>query len=264
MRFRDVVLVAALVAGCTAEKKAPPPRAVPQPLEPLARVEVDAGEEEEDPLQRVAPFTPLGPPVAAGAQVLALDGEVATLDGAPFDVAKVHGVVLLVPTAETYLVQAAPVLAALDDAKAQVWLQHPDAALAFELRLRDEPAFQAWLDEPVPGKLRVIHRGDGFELQTNLGKLPGADRNGPTVPIRGGQMDLSTLARGFKQLRQRFLNAPDVCFVPSFGMELAQVARAMSANATSAEKAWFPETCLVYPRPKPSPSGREAGPPRPE
>lgn len=247
--MRWPVLLGVVVAACTPQKKEPPPRAVPQPLEPLARVEVDAGE--EDPIQRVVPFTPVGPALPAGATVLALDGEAATLGGAPFDVTKVTGPVLLVPSAETYLVQAAPVLAALDDAKATVWLKHPDAALAFELTLRDEPDFQAWIDEPVPGKLRIVHRADGFEMQTNLGKLPGADRNGPTVPVRGGQMDLTTLARGFKQIRQRFLSAPDVCFVPSFGMELPQVARAMAANFTSAEQAWFPETCLVYPRPKP-------------
>jgi hypothetical protein len=246
--MRWLVLLGVVVAACTSQKKEPPPRAVPQPLEPLARVEVDAGE--EDPIQRVVPFTPVGPPVPAGATVLTLDGEAAKLGDAPFDVAKVSGPVLLVPTAETYLVQAAPVLAALDDAKATVLLKHPDAELAFELTLRDEPDFQAWIDEPVPGKLRIVHRADGFEMQTNLGKLPGADRNGPTVPVRGGQMDLTTLAKGFKQIRQRFLSAPDVCFVPSFGMELSQVARAMAANFTSAEQAWFPETCLVYPRPK--------------
>lgn len=246
--MRWLALLGVVVAACTPQKKEPPPRAVPQPLEPLARVEVDAGE--EDPIQRVVPFTPVGPPVPAGATVLTLDGEAAKLGDTPFDVAKVSGPVLLVPTAETYLVQAAPVLAALDDAKATVWLKHPDAELAFELTLRDEPDFQAWIDEPVPGKLRIVHRADGFEMQTNLGKLPGADRNGPTVPVRGGQMDLTTLSKGFKQIRQRFLSAPDVCFVPSFGMELSQVARAMAANFTSAEQAWFPETCLVYPRPK--------------
>lgn len=246
--MRWLVLLGVVVAACTSQKKEPPPRAVPQPLEPLARVEVDAGE--EDPIQRVVPFTPVGPPLPAGATVLTLDGEAAKLGDAPFDVAKVSGPVLLVPTAETFLVQAAPVLAALDDAKATVWLKHPDAALAFELTLRDEPDFQAWIDEPVPGKLRIVHRADGFEMQTNLGKLPGADRNGPTVPVRGGQMDLTTLSKGFKQIRQRFLSAPDVCFVPSFGMELSQVARAMAANFASAEQAWFPETCLVYPRPK--------------
>lgn len=248
MKRCSSLLVVAVALGCTPAKKEPPPRAVPQPLEPLARVEVDAGE--DDPIQRVVPFAPLGPPVPAGVTVLTLDGETAKLGAAPFDAAKLAGPVLLVPTAETFLVQAAPVLAALDDAKAKVWLKHPDAELAFELTLRDEPEFQAWIDEAVPGKLRVVQRADGFELQTNLGKLPGADRNGPTVPPRGGQMDLTTLAKGFKQIRQRFLSAPDVCFVPSFGMELAQVARAMSANFTSAEQAWFPETCLVYPRPK--------------
>jgi hypothetical protein len=242
-----LALTLGLIA-CASEKRSPPPRAQPRPLEPLERVMVDAGE--EDPIQRVVPFTPRGPAVPKDATVVVLDGERATVNGQPVDVARLEGPVLLVPTPDTFLVQAAGLLAALDDAKREVWLKHPDADIAFDLVLRDEPEFQAWLDDPTPGKLRIIHRADGFEMQTNLGKLPGVDRNGPTVPVRGGQMDLTTLARGFQQIRQRFLNAPDVCFVPSFGMELQQVARAMSPNFTSAEKAWFPETCLVYPRPK--------------
>lgn len=243
-----LLVLALLALACAPEKRAPPPRAQPRPLEPLERVLAGAGE--EDPIQRVVPFTPLGPPLPEGATVVVLAGEAATVGGAPVDVARLEGPVLLRPTPDTFLVQAAGLLAALADAKREVWLEHPDAPIAFELTLRDEAGFQAWLDDPTPGKLRIIHRADGFEMQTNLGKLPGVDRNGPTVPVRGGQMDLTTLARGFEQLRGRFLAAPDVCFVPSFGMELQQVARAMSPNFTSATKAWFPETCLVYPRPK--------------
>ena len=151
----------------------------------------------------------------------------------------VHGVVVL----------AAPLLAALDDAHLEVWLRHPDLPVAFPVALRDEPAFQRWLDEPVPGKLRVIHRADGFELQTNMGKLPGGDPNGPTVPVRGGQLDLATLQRGLARVRSRFADAPDVCFVPSFGMELQQTVRALAADYPEAGKPLFPGLCLVYPRP---------------
>jgi hypothetical protein len=131
-----------------------------------------------------------------------------------------------------------------------VWLAHPDDAdVAFRLTLRDAPAFQAWIDEPVPGKVRVIHRADGFELQTNLGKLPGADPNGPTVPVRGGKMDLTTLQRGFVRVQAKFKSAPDVCFVPSFGMELQQIARALAVNYAKPDQPFFEGLCLVYPRP---------------
>jgi hypothetical protein len=245
--------LAVALAGCT-EKKAPPPRATPKPLAPLEPVRPDAGaaaEVEDDPLYKVVPLAPVGPRAPAGATVLRLDGERALVDGAPVaDVAALKGPVLLVAVGDTYLVQAAATLAALDDAGLETWLAHPDVELAFPVKLRDEPAFQRWLDEPVEGKLRVIHRADGFELQTNMGKLHGGDPNGPTVPVRGGQMDLTTLRKGFQTLQARFTRAPDYCLMPSFGMELAQTARAMAANYLSDDDAFFDGTCLVYPRPR--------------
>ena len=70
---------------------------------------------------------------------------------APLLAATGSGPVLLVVEGDTYLVQAAPLLAALDDAHREVWLLH-DAAVAFHLRLRDERAFDAWLDQPQPGR----------------------------------------------------------------------------------------------------------------
>lgn len=241
-------LVAVLLAACTQQAPAPPPRAVPRPLEPLERVlgEADGGSEETDPLYRVVPLRPVGPPRPEDALVVTLDGDTVT----PADAARAGRPVLLVATEETWLVKAAPLLAALDDAGAEVWLAHPDAPIAFEVELRDEPAFQKWLDEVAPGKLRVIHRTDGFELQTNLGKLPGGDPNGPTVPVRGGRMDLKTLQRGFEKVKHRFVALPDVCFVPSFGMELPQIARSFAANWADAETPIFKQICLVYPRPR--------------
>jgi hypothetical protein len=245
-----------LLAACqkSAAPSASAPRAQPKPLEPLERVvgeATDGGAADDDPLYRIVVLTPVGPALPSDAVTVLLDGERATADGQPFEVAQAKGrPVLLVPGADTYLVQAAPLLAALDDAKAEVWLQHPDAPIAFKLALRDEAMFQTWLDEVVPGKLRVIHRADGFEMQTNMGKLPGGDPNGPTVPVRGGKLDLKTLQRGFEKVQARFTSAPDYCVVPSFGMELAQTARAMAANYVKPKVAFFPETCLVYPRPR--------------
>ncbi|MEW5739371.1 MAG: hypothetical protein AB1938_10620 [Myxococcota bacterium] len=247
-----LALVLALAAACACtQKKEPPPRATPKPLAPLEPVRAaDAGAvAEDDPLYQVVPVPLVGPKPPENATLVTLDGEKALVGGAPLDLKTVKPPLLLAPTEDTWLVQAAPLLAALDDAGVEVWIKHPDAEIAWRLTLRDEAAFQKWLDEPVPGKLRVIHRADGFELQTNMGKLNGADPNGPTVPVRGGKMDLATLRRGFERVQSRFTNAPDYCFLPSFGMELAQTTRAMVANQLTASEAFFAGTCLVYPRP---------------
>ena len=53
----------------------------------------------------------------------------------------------------------------------------------------------------------------------------------------------------YEKVSLRF-KTKDVCFVPSFGMELSQVSRALAANWKSADVAWFPTACLVYPRPR--------------
>ena len=240
--MRAFILLALLATGCPEQKPAAPiPRAHPMPLEPLERVVVDAGDA-RDALYEVAPFTPVGPPIPAGARLVPLTGEKTAVPAG-------SGPIVLVPDQETYLAQLAPLLATLAAGKDEVWLKHVEAPIAFKLKLRDAPEFQAWIDEPVPGKLRVIQRGDGFELQTNLGKLPGGDPNGPTVPLRGGKLDLTTLQRGFQRIQAKFKSAPDVCFVPSFGTELEEISRAMAVNYVSADTAYFPETCLVYPRP---------------
>lgn len=237
-------LLVLLLCGCPEKPTTPPPRQTPKPLEPLERVTAvtDAGPDERDKLYDVVPFTPVGPPLPAGATTLKLDGD--TMPELP-----ANGPILLTASEDEYLVQVSGLLEKIDDGKREVWLKHPDADIAFKLKLRDAPSFQTWIDEPVPGKLRVIHRADGFELQTNLGKLPGGDPNGPTVPVRGGQMDLTTLQRGFVRIQSKFKSAPDVCFVPSFGMTLHQIARAMAVNYVKPDSAFFAETCLIYPRP---------------
>ncbi|MCA2978719.1 MAG: hypothetical protein INH37_10570 [Myxococcaceae bacterium] len=231
------------------------PRRPVEKLEPPEQVVTPAADasvaDEREAIFRVATLPLAGPKPPAGAAVLQLDGEGVTSGGQPFDASAVkqNDALVLVPVNETYLVQAAALLARLDDVGADVFLKHPEADIAWPLDLRDEGAFQSWVDDPEPGKVRVIHRADGFELQTNLGKLPGKDPNGPTVPVRGGVMDLVTLQRGLERVAKKF-KTKDLCFVPSFGMELAQVSRAMAANWTSADAAWFPTTCLVYPRPR--------------
>ncbi len=267
-----VVVVA--VSGCKSKEASPtssPPAPsssektshVPlKPFEPLERVTKgapDAGSEEErEAYFRVAPFDPTGPSVPEGAVLVQVHGEAATVNGQAFDPAAVKPEVpvVLVPDEDTYLAQAAALLSKLDDAHADVWLKHPDKPVAYKLALRDEPSYQAWIDDPVPGKLRVIHRSDGYELQTNLGKLPGQDPNGPSVPVRGGKYDLATLQRGLEKIQKRFKEAPDLCFVPSFGMELSNASRAMAANYVRADTSYFAQTCLVYPRPQATDAGK--------
>ena len=232
---------AVLLLGCSEKKAEPIPRAQPQPLAPLEAAKVDAGDA-RDALYEIVPFTPTGPAIPRGARLVTVTGEKTVVPAGT-------GPIVLVPDEDTYLAQLASVFATLADTKEEVWLKHPEAAFAFKVTLRDAPSFQAWMDEPVPGKLRVIQRADGFELQTNLGKLPGGDPNGPTVPLRGGKMDLTTLQRGFQRIQGKFKSAPDVCFVPSFGTELAKIARAMAVNYLTPDSAYFPEICLVFPRP---------------
>jgi hypothetical protein len=256
-RAPALLLLPLLLAGCPDRAAPSAARAEPKPLEPLLPLAGpgDGGEAEREALFRVGALAVVGPVAPEGAVRIRLEGDAATVDGKPFQVAALRGPVVLEPSPETWLVQAAPLLAALDDAHLAVLVQHPDAPVAYPVTLRDEPAYQAWIDEAVPGKLRVIHRADGFELQTNMGKLPGGDPKGPTVPLRGGHQDLPTLRRGLEKVRSRFADAPDVCFVPSFGMELQQTVRAFAADFGAGGTATFPGLCLVYPRPP-----RDGGP----
>jgi hypothetical protein len=135
---------------------------------------------------------------------------------------------------ETQIAVASPLLAILAEAGAEVQLRGSSAA--FPIQLKDEQQFRAWLDEAKAGKIRVIQRADGFELQTDLGKLPGNDPRGP-------------LRRGLSLLKARFPDALDVCLVPSFGTELWKVAAALSGFYTSANVPLFNSNCLVFPRP---------------
>ncbi len=251
--IRNVRMVAIVLLASTScsKQKEPPVRATPKPLEALPRaLNADGGETAlGDDVFRVTPLEPRGPPIPTDAIALTLNESMVTLDNAPVDWSKVKGRVMLVAYADTYLAQVAPTLARLDDAGAVILIRHPDAEIAFPIRLRDEPAFQKWLDEPEPGKFRVIYRADGFELQTNMGHVPGQDPSGPTVPLRGGQLDLLTLQKGIEKVQARFKSAPDYCVVASFGSELSSIARILAANYVSAEVSYFKETCLVYPRP---------------
>lgn len=256
------LLLAALTlgAGCREEKPAEPLTALaPAPLAPLTASSTDAGGE-DDALFRVAPAEVYGEEVPKEALRLELAGEAVRLGGESFTPSKSaeaerlaervkEKAVLLVPDADTFLAQTSELLQALRDSAGEVWLKHPDAVVGYRLVLRDEVGFREWLAEVAPGKLRIIQRADGFELSTSVGKLPGGDPNGPSVPVRGGKQDIATLRRGLERLKGRFKTAEDICLVPSFGTEVAQAARALSGVYTAPGEPLFETLCFVYPTP---------------
>lgn len=216
----------------------------PQPLPALERAGSDAGMQASAKPRGAEPAPVYGRKPPQGALRLALSSR----GVAPAQLAGAK-VVLLAPDAEVYLAQVLPLLAALDDGGVETWLLHPNGEVAFRLVLRDEAAFQAWLDEPKPGKVRVIQRADGYELSTNVGKLPGADPNGPSVPAYAGGLDIATLRHGLTLLHERFKKAEDACIVPSYGTELQKVASSLSGFFEGPDRPIFDEQCLVYPRP---------------
>lgn len=270
MRYAVAVVVALGVgAGCREEKPAAPLKSLaPAPLPALA-APAPASKDAKEPV--APPVEVYGEPVPAKALRLELAGESVRLEGEslapavrPEDAArlaaKVKGqVALVVPDADTFLVQTSELLALLRDNASEVWLKHPDAPVAYPLLLRDEQGFQAWLQEAAPGKLRIIQRADGFELTTSIGKLPGPDANGPSVPVREGRQDIATLRRGLGLLKHRFTTADDICLVPSFGTEVAQAARALSGVYSGPGQSFVETLCFVYPTPGGAP--RPASPP---
>jgi hypothetical protein len=188
-----------------------------------------------------------GDPIPEDAARVELHRDSARLGGKPLGELRGIGRALLITDFDTFLAEVSPVLGMLDRSRIETWLVHPASAVAFKLVLKDERAFQSWLDQPIPGRVRVVQRADGLELQTGLGKLAGPDPNGPTIPLREGQLDLRMLRQSLLSLRRRFQNASDACLVPSFGTELAKVATALSGFYRAPGDRIFSEICLVYP-----------------
>ncbi|WP_236069228.1 hypothetical protein [Citreicoccus inhibens] len=256
-------LVLLLGAGCREDTPVEPLRSLaPAPLPSLASGSAhgsDAGRA-EDALLELAPAPVFGEPLPQDAVTVVLHGDGARVAGEDFVPARPQDAarlgaridgreVLIVPDADTFLAQVSELFAVLRTHAAEVWLQHPDAPAAYPLTLRDEEGFRAWLDDVAPGRPRIIQRADGFELATSVGKLPGPDANGPSVPVRGGRQDLATLRRGLRLLKGRFTTTEELCLVPSFGTEVAQAARALSADYVARGEPTFESLCLVYPTP---------------
>lgn len=258
MRLVHLAAVLALVPawGCKEEKPAPPLSSLaPPPLPSLA--EEGAG---EDSLYRVEPAEVYGEPLPEEALRLELAGEAVRAGSERLELRqeeargrlaeRVRGrTVLVVADEDTYLAQASDLLEVLKEGAEAVWVRHPEQAVGYKVVLRNEQDFQAWLAEVAPGKLRVIQRQDGFELSTAVGKLPGADPNGPSVPVRGGKQDFGRLRKGLVKLKERFTQSEDICLVPSFGTEVAQAVRALGAVYTAPGEPLFEVLCLVYPTP---------------
>jgi hypothetical protein len=254
-----LLLTLVVLAGCQREEGAPALKALaPAPLAPLQTVvPADAGREAAYHVKPAAVWGEAVPPTAVRVQlggttvlVGSVDYDVDTPEGRAGVLALVgKSPVLLVPDADTYLAQVAPLLAALDDVGVETWLLHPSGKVAFHLALRDAPTFDAWLHEPKPGALRVIERQDGLELVSNVGKLPGGDANGPTVPRRGGQLDVALAREGLERLKSRFSEADTLCVVPSFASEVHETAALLTAAWSAADAPLFGSLCLVYPRP---------------
>jgi hypothetical protein len=257
MGLRCLLCVAGLL-GCQQTKAPPLKTLAPAPFQPLqASAPADAGREAA---YRVEPAAVWGPALPAGAVRLPLQGPTVHLPDGRFDLDTAEGrahvlaavgqrPALLVPDTTTYLAQVAALLAALDDGAVPTWLVHPNGQVAFPLTLRDAPAFDAWLHLPAPGALRIIQRQDGLELVSNVGKLPGGDANGPTVPRRGGQLDVALAREGLQRMKSRFPEAEGLCVVPSFGTELRQTAALLTAAWAAPDQPLFGSLCLVYPRP---------------
>ncbi len=193
------------------------------------------------------PSTAWGDPIPQDAARIELLGSRAKIGGKPLGDLRGVGKAVLITDLDTFLAEAAPVLEMLDRSAIETWLAHPAAAVAFKLALKDERAFQVWLDQPIPGRIRVVQRADGLELQTGLGKLAGPDPNGPTIPLREGRLDLRSLRQSLLSLQRRFQNANDACLVPSFGTELVKIATALSGFYRAPGERIFSEICLVYP-----------------
>jgi hypothetical protein len=245
--------------GCQREESAPALKSLaPAPLAPLqALLPADAGREAAYHLK---PAPVWGEAIPATAVRLQLQGGLVQLQGTeyPLDTQEGRagvlallgkGPALLVPDADTYLAQIAALLAALDEGGVETWLLHPSGKVAFRLSLWDAPTFDTWLHEPKPGALRIIQRQDGLELVSNVGKLPGADANGPTVPRRGGQLDVALAREGLERLKSRFSDADTLCVVPSFATEVRETAALLTAAWANADGPIFSALCLVYPRP---------------
>ncbi|MBX5483315.1 MAG: hypothetical protein IRZ16_15950 [Myxococcaceae bacterium] len=269
------------LAGCQDEPKAPPlntlkPKPLPQVV--MTPADVDAGSdiERREALFRVQQVPVYGDEVPKDAVRIELKGEAVTIAGQPFDPTKPDAAAavrqripegrpaLIAPDADTFLAQAAPLFAALDVARVPTYLLHPSGRVAFRVTLSDEHDFQNWLDNPRPaavGRIRIIHRADGYELQTSIGKLPGGDPNGPSVPRRGGQWDLARLRGALGALKGRFSTDEESCIVPSFGMELSAVATTLTGYYTADGERYFDALCLVYPRPV---TKADAGSPAPK
>ncbi|MFN0063196.1 MAG: hypothetical protein ACKVPX_11870 [Myxococcaceae bacterium] len=150
---------------------------------------------------------------------------------------------------QTYWMQAAQTFAQLRDAQTQVSFS------GYVVALRDEAEFAQWVGAQGPGKIRLIQRADGVEVQTAVGKVPGPDPEGPTLPARAGSLSHPSLQKVLVMLRERFGAEDGIWIVPSFGMPLSAVLSVVRTIGELPKESRFPYTALVFPRPPPQAAG---------
>jgi hypothetical protein len=263
--FIRIALGALFLSACS-QKNTEGPQSAPLPSLGVDRVLTDGSTaDEREALFKVEPALPWGDELPKSLQRVRIEAASISIGERKVNRAESWSrtvlqalgggecAVLLESDPERYLADLSESLALLANADCEVWIRHPDAPVGFKVKLRDNGQFERWLKEPKPGKIRVIQRADGLELQTSVGKMAGVDPNGPTVPTRGGQLDIARLRRGLERLKERFSNAPDSCLVPSYGTELRSIARALSGYYRGQGERIFDELCLVYPS-APAPS----------
>lgn len=230
--------------------------------EPLPRIQSDGVRDaseltEIEKLHEIEPADVFGEPIPAAIPIVEIDedgrvffeGKEVALQEAAIQKRFARDSSWLIRTrGEVYMAMLSPLLAVMDDADVWVWIKHPEAAVGYRVALRDEAAFQKWLSDAIPGRIRVIQRADGLELSTVMGKVVGTDVNGPSVPNRGGQWDIKTTRTALHKLAQRFKTADELGFVPSSATELSSLAKVMSANYRAEGKPYFEKIFMVYRR----------------
>src|SRR5262249_16066665 len=172
-RASNVALGTMLLLACS-QKNDSPPALAPAPLPTLAPGGPDAGDEPaREALFEVEQVPAWGDEPPSGALAIEVDAESISVAGAKVDrhasnwskqvlgaIGK-HAAVMLSFDTERYLAEEAELFALLAALDREVWLRHPEAKVAFKIALFDNGRFERWLNEPKPGKVRVIQRADG-------------------------------------------------------------------------------------------------------
>ena len=138
--------------------------------------------------------------------------------------------VLLVPLGDTYLAQVTPAARRARRRRLRGLAQAPRGLIAFKVKLRDETTWQEWIDEPVPESCASSTAPTASSCRRTWASCPAR----PERPLGAGARRPHGSADPAQGLRAREAaassDAPDVCFVPSMGIAMADVISAFAAN----------------------------------